>query len=295
MGESYTKLFNSIVTSTVWTEDSDTKVVWITMLALADRHGEVQGSAPGIARLAGVTLEACTKALEKFLSPDPHSRTPDFEGRRIEKVDGGWSLLNHGKYMRMASKEDQMDKSAERSRRYRQRVAERDRHGPSRSVTDSHATPRSVTRNRPDSDSDVDVDVDKKDKSKVPSGTFGELHLNEEDAAAGIVRGDLGRALESYNAAANRVGWQRASKLTPARRASLEGRLRDAKGLDGWNAAIARAEASDFLAGRTGRENGHSNWRVDLDFLLGQKKFLKLLEGGYDNRRAPAKSEGMTW
>lgn len=119
----YTKLFNSIVTSTIWTEDDSTRIVWITMLALADKNGEVQGSVPGLARIAGVTLEACQTALDKFLSPDKYSRTLDDEGRRIEKIDGGWLLLNHAKYRAMASKDDAIQSNAERQRRHRAKVA----------------------------------------------------------------------------------------------------------------------------------------------------------------------------
>ena len=79
----YTKLFNSIITSTIWNEDDKTRIVWITMLALADQNGEVQGSIPGLARLAGVSIEDAEIAINKFLSPDSYSRTPDNEGRRI--------------------------------------------------------------------------------------------------------------------------------------------------------------------------------------------------------------------
>lgn len=119
----YTKLFNSIVTSTIWTEDDTTRIVWITMLALADKNGEVQGSVPGLARIAGVSLDACQSALDKFLSPDKYSRTMDDEGRRIEKIDGGWLLLNHAKYRAMASKDDAILSNAERQRRHRAKVA----------------------------------------------------------------------------------------------------------------------------------------------------------------------------
>lgn len=85
----FTKLFNSILGSTIWREDPTTKVVWITLLALADRDGIAEASIPGLANYAGVTVDATEAALQKFLAPDPYSRTPDNEGRRIEKVDGG--------------------------------------------------------------------------------------------------------------------------------------------------------------------------------------------------------------
>ena len=119
----YTKLFNSIVTSTIWSEDDKTRIVWITMLALADKNGEVQGSIPGVARIAGVPVDDCRVAILKFLSPDPDSRTKDDEGRRVEEIDGGWSLLNHRKYREMASKEEAKETEAKRKARYRAKMA----------------------------------------------------------------------------------------------------------------------------------------------------------------------------
>lgn len=91
----FTPLYGSILTSTIWTEDSNTRLVWITMLAMADASGYVGASVPGLANLARVPLEDCRKALEKFQSPDPDSRTKDREGRRIEPANGGWKLINY--------------------------------------------------------------------------------------------------------------------------------------------------------------------------------------------------------
>ena len=118
---SYIKLFSSLVTSTIWMEDDKTRIVWITMLAIADKNGEIQASIPGLARIAGVPVPDVEVAIGKFLAPDEHSRTPDDEGRRIEKIDGGWSLLNHAKYRAMASKDESKTSNAERQRRHRER------------------------------------------------------------------------------------------------------------------------------------------------------------------------------
>lgn len=96
--ETWSKLFGSIVTSTVWREDLPTKVVWITLLAMKDKDGVVHGSVPGLAHLAGVSVDECERALEKFKGPDKWSRSQENEGRRIEAVDGGWVVLNHVKY-----------------------------------------------------------------------------------------------------------------------------------------------------------------------------------------------------
>lgn len=102
----YAKLFSSLLSSSVWSEDSDTCKVWITLLALADREGYVFGSASGIARICALDVDKVTEALEKFLSPDKHSsdktREPDRDGKRIEIVDGGWHLLNYAHYRDLA-------------------------------------------------------------------------------------------------------------------------------------------------------------------------------------------------
>lgn len=115
----YTKLFSSIVGSTIWREDSDTRVVWVTMLALADQGGVVEASVPGLADLARVSVEQAKIALAKFMAPDEYSRTPDFEGRRIEPVDGGWLILNHGKYREKLSAEYKKARAAMRQKRHR--------------------------------------------------------------------------------------------------------------------------------------------------------------------------------
>lgn len=73
------------------------------MLTLADRNGEVSGSVGGLAHVANVSREECEAALTLFMAADLDSRTPDNEGRRIEKSDGGWRVLNAEKYRDMRS------------------------------------------------------------------------------------------------------------------------------------------------------------------------------------------------
>lgn len=102
----YTKLFSNIIHSTIWQEPAEVKVVWITMLAMKDRDGNVMSSLPGLANAAGVSLEVCRAAVEKFKQPDPWSSSKENEGRRIQDIDGGWFILNHHKYQEMMSLED---------------------------------------------------------------------------------------------------------------------------------------------------------------------------------------------
>lgn len=91
-------------------------------------------------------------------------------------------------------------------------------------------------------------------------------------------------AFAAYNAAAGRAGWPVAQLLNDTRRRRLAIRLDECGGLDGWGAALAKAEASDFLCGRSARGDP---FLADLDFLLQSKSFTRLMEGSYDNRTGP--------
>lgn len=91
------------------------------MLAMADRDGRIWASVPGLAARAGVGIEDCEKALNKFKGPDPYSRTKDHDGRRIRDVDGGWELLNHAKYRNMLSAEERREYQRVKQAEYRKR------------------------------------------------------------------------------------------------------------------------------------------------------------------------------
>jgi hypothetical protein len=117
----YTKLFSHIVHSTIWREPDHVRIVWVTMLALKDSHGDVMASVPGLADAARVTEEQCDDALKRLTAPDPRSRSKDLEGRRLIEVDGGWHCVNHDKYKRMLSIEDRRERDRERKRAERVR------------------------------------------------------------------------------------------------------------------------------------------------------------------------------
>lgn len=119
---SFFKCHNSMLQSSVWTvENAETRIVWITMLMLADRNGEVMASVPGLASSAKVSIEACVEALKRFQEPDPWSRTKTLEGRRIQEIEGGWEIVNYQFYRELMSEKQKAEASAERSRRYRAR------------------------------------------------------------------------------------------------------------------------------------------------------------------------------
>lgn len=117
----YTKLFTEIIMSTVWREPNHVRLLWITMLALKDRWHIVNASIPGLADSARITLEECEDAIKVLSSPDPYSRTKDFEGCRISACEGGWEVLNGEKYRNKMSIDERREYNRIKQKEYRER------------------------------------------------------------------------------------------------------------------------------------------------------------------------------
>lgn len=92
---------------------------------------------------------------------------------------------------------------------------------------------------------------------------------------------EVSQAVSAYNAAAERNGWPKVQKLSPARRSAIMGRLKDCGGVTGWDVALSKAEASPFLTGQTSKP-----FFASFDFLTKQSNFTKLMEGNYDPRNS---------
>lgn len=147
----FVKLDCGILNSTLWFE-RECREVFITALLMAEPHelvqptpqiavgslehtgwmvppgwyGFVEAAGVGILHRARVPEDVGLEALKQLGDPDEMSRSSDFEGRRLVRVDGGFLVLNYMKYR------DRDYTTAERSRRYRERLASR------RDVTKSH-------------------------------------------------------------------------------------------------------------------------------------------------------------
>jgi hypothetical protein len=118
----YNKLFTKILDSSIWLEDHATVRVWVTLMAVMDQDGMCHfASVANLARRANVSTEEATAAVNVLEGPDPHSSDPDNDGRRIERVPGGWIVLNSRKYRAIVSANESRRLTAERSKRYRDR------------------------------------------------------------------------------------------------------------------------------------------------------------------------------
>jgi hypothetical protein len=90
---------------------------------------------------------------------------------------------------------------------------------------------------------------------------------------------ELDQVVSAWNSMTVGTALKPIRKLNASRRRSLSARLRE-HGLEAVLDAVRRIRKSDFCAGRTDRWTG-----ADFEFLISDGKFLKIIEGSYDNRR----------
>lgn len=114
MRDSYVPLFQDTLTSSVWAlADLEVRIAWFFFLLAADEDGFVSGTAPGLAAQAHISVEGMRRAIAVFEAPDPDSRTPDHDGRRLERVPRGWRVIN------LVAARDRARRESERARKRR--------------------------------------------------------------------------------------------------------------------------------------------------------------------------------
>lgn len=163
----FCKLHSSILDSSIWLETAATRIVWITLLAMADARGVVHASPRGLARRANVTEAECAEAIARFLAPDLDSRDGT-DGRRIEKTAGGWQLLNYLRFRGGRDPEERREYQAQwwrdkNSAQTRPNSTELDQPRPD--STDLDQTRPDSTTTRPSStQAEAEAEADKKQK-----------------------------------------------------------------------------------------------------------------------------------
>lgn len=118
----YTPVFARIVDSSLWSEPDYVVKVFLTLLAKKDRDQVVRGSAYNIACWAKKTEAEVLDALKILAAPDGRRIEPQpHEGRRIERVEDGWLILNGLYYQNLMSTVNRRAYKAEKERERRQR------------------------------------------------------------------------------------------------------------------------------------------------------------------------------
>ena len=110
----YAKIFSQIYDGTLCTTGPwEALVTFQQLLILADQEGSVDMTIPAIARRTTIPREILERGIEALLQPDPESRTPTEDGRRIVPLaDGrswGWRVVNYAMYRQIKREEDRRE------------------------------------------------------------------------------------------------------------------------------------------------------------------------------------------
>lgn len=152
-GDGFVKIYGDrLLDSTLWLEPPDVRLVFLSMLAVADQDGVVD--VPGIRALArkiNLPVDYVEPALARLMEPDPDSRSQSHEGRRVlarPRPDVGWVCVNYESYREFRGRKTEL--ARQRQARKRERDAGRDErdchvgHASSASASGSEAASETV-------------------------------------------------------------------------------------------------------------------------------------------------------
>lgn len=118
----YVKLFEQILDSSI-AENYKTRLVFEDMLLLANSKGVVDITREAISRRTNVPIEIINDAILELEKPDPQSRRPDHEGRRLIKLDEhrnwGWIIVNFEYYRNIRNENERSEYMREYIKKYR--------------------------------------------------------------------------------------------------------------------------------------------------------------------------------
>lgn len=254
----FVKLFNAILDSSI-ADDRRLRHFFTDLLLCADAKGYVMMTDSAIARRIGAPLEEVQWGLEQLSQPDPASRTPDSEGRRVEALKGhgyGWRIINYESYRALRDADQIREATKKRVRRFREKKRQETPVG-NADVTHGNAD---VTECNAGNAIKKESKKEKESKNK------------DKGSAVGAEVVALWNSLE---------GFPKVQSMPKGRTAHLKARLDDPFFAQNYAEAIKRIASSRFLSGDNDRR-----WRADFDWLIKPDSVARIMEGKYDGRRA---------
>ena len=120
----YVKLFASILESSIWLESAATCKVWVTLLASMDEDGFCRyATIENLASRAHLRPCHVRSAIAILEAPDKNSSDPENDGKRLERIPGGWRVMNCQKYRQISNRFDQREAAKLRMRKHREKAA----------------------------------------------------------------------------------------------------------------------------------------------------------------------------
>ena len=118
----YGKIFASMYNGSLYGQ-WQAIVTFQQMIVLCDIDGVVDMTPQAIAARTSIPLDIIQEGIRILEQPDKYSRTPDAEGRRIDRLDyhreWGWVIVNYKKYRHLIDAETVREQNRERQRRFK--------------------------------------------------------------------------------------------------------------------------------------------------------------------------------
>lgn len=112
----YVPLYDTMLSGTLYGRWPHTGI-WACLLSRVSREGVIDETPQSLAAAIGVPIDTLVTCINDFMQPDPDSRSPEHEGRRLALISAhrtwGWRVLNHGKYREKARKKNYDDSRTE--------------------------------------------------------------------------------------------------------------------------------------------------------------------------------------
>jgi len=241
-------------------------VTFQQLLVLANDNGEVDMTPSAIARVTTIPKEIIERGIEALCAPDPESRTPDEEGRRIvllsEHRGWGWKIVNYLKYRAI-------QKEAERREYHRNYYHQKRKASTISTVTQqisTHSTASTDTEAEEEADVLVPtVLVETKVSDPCPYQEIISLYHSKCPSLSKV------RLMTEKRKRAVRSRWSAVLK-------DHDRNAPDALNFFGWY--FDTTERSNFLTGRSSGHGGHV-WRADFEWLMNESNMTKVIEGKY--------------
>lgn len=110
----YGKLFEQMYDGTLGTKGPwQALVTFQQLIILADKAGNVDMTPEAISRRTTIPVEVIRQGIEALEQPDPESRSPALEGRRIVRLSEGrgwgWQIVNYAHYRAIRSQDERRE------------------------------------------------------------------------------------------------------------------------------------------------------------------------------------------
>lgn len=257
----FVKVFAQILDSSL-ADDYLVRLVFEDLLKLADAEGIVDMTPSAIARRTHVPLEIVLRGIERLSAPDPESRSPQEEGRRIVLLDThrswGWRVVNYLHYRNIRDEDGR--------RKYMREYMRNKRSTGKHSVNPVNSCKPQLAKAEAEAEAEADLssNADASVASLKPQKSF-DLYLQVWNEHCGSL--------------------SKISSLSDKRRAKLKTRIAEGLNLDKFLELVKSCAKTPFLRGENDR-----NWKADFDWLVeNQDNGLKILENKYGKSEPDSK------